>query len=38
MLVSWESDTQTSKLMDRMEEPYVAAKTKQVQKNRLLGN
>lgn len=38
MLISWESDTTTSKLMDRMEEPYVAAKTKQVQKNRLLGN
>ena len=37
-LLAWDSETLNSKLLDRIEEPYVAARTKQVQKNRLLGN
>jgi hypothetical protein len=38
MLVAWENDAAQSRLMDRSEEPWVGAKTKQVQKNRLLSN
>jgi hypothetical protein len=38
MLLAWENDAMQSRLMDRAEEPWVPAKTKQVQKNRLLSN
>lgn len=34
--MGWDPATTTSKLIDRTEEPWVADKTKQVQKNRLM--
>ena len=38
LFLGWDAANMNSKLIDRLEEPWVTAKTKQVQKNRLLSN